>query len=882
MKKTKEDIKSMLIPSPIIFKGKHDYKLLTDYGRAVMQNKFLPFKENVLTIEKENMEQLQINNLDSFILNITLNFLQSNSRTYDNSENLCISVPPFSGSYPILLTYHLVLNHLAYILNPNENEFSKFKPGEGILLISHNIDLLQHVWNSSLNEIFLREFFPTYIVKGEKFKVFNFNNDTKHLHTKDDDTLPWIGFYRAHRKKLIEQLDKKAKVIIVDLLPMYHRKRAIDLLNWANSKADFLIVIIPSNDSALKYLVQKFTFVYAVNYSTIPVYEHILPLITNTYLNPTWGTSNSLPYLTGDRREFKIYQYEKISKNLIEYLKIYDETLQDCRLSNGSLPEKIHKIDLLKFQICNLIVPLQTYESKKHSERLLNIYDQFLNNKRIPPQNEEESSIEKNLAHHFYLAFENLYRVLYKEEYSIRGRLLLNVLIPENLQQDLILIIDPYEKLLLKEYLFDKVKRKVTVLTFKEFSIMQMRNQYPEFQCLYLTMPFPNKYLYSFNILPNSIINMISLFNDTSRYLKQIDTTFNNKQDVSNLIRNLKIKNGINISANNIKKSNLSISYINSYSYELQTLEEQELVESHGLNLTIFDDIKLLEILKTNNSFELQIKNMEDIKRNLSKSILLLAQRVEIEDFEGNKEIMFIPIDDHLKVKRSNKNNIEALTITRLKINDVWIRIDNDGKRDLFQEILNMASSTMIMKWIDHGLAIWNQILESVWKKYYHGQRFKKEVYEKIQSEINSSGGKVSQYLTVSNWFNNINIVRDRNNLEALIKISSQPELIDSMRIVLTSIAELRKIHVQLGQAISKMINIQSGKIMNYQSVDDWIVLNKDIIISSEEVSSLIRVSKFTNIDSQHIVLVPKDFTYKKMSKDFSERINKTFEYKGE
>jgi|GEM_PF-2132798 len=876
MYKSRQNMQAALIPPEIVINHHYNHGFPTDYGRAIMQNEILIFKESFEeSFGVQVNKQLQLNNLDAFILNLILDYLEKNEKSREKKE-MYISIPQFSSSFPILLTYHLVFNDLAFRMKQNDNDFSKFKKNEGVLLISHNVDLLQHVWHSSLNDISLREYFPTYVVKGERFKVFNFNTDSKTSHVKDDGTLPWIGFYRAHRKKLLENLEKKPKVIILDLIPLYHRKRANELIRWAKNQAEHVIILLPSNDMTLSFAVQNPDMYYPINQSTASIFENILPFVTSNLLYPSWGTSHSLKYLQPAGLNFEIREYAKVDKNLIELLKQYESALNDCKKMNGMLPDKYRKIDSLKLHMCNLVTPLYEFEREKRQEKLFNILDQYRNYKQIPPQDSEEFSLEANLAHHLYNTFEALYKALYDSKYSLRGKLLIDTLQNNSFEKGLILIIDKYEKPLVKSYLSNYIDSKYEVLTYKEFNVLQLQNNYPVYDALFLTTPFPNKYLSGFNVTRASI-NFISIFNDIHKYCKQIESIFNNKRDMHGLLRRFSLNHKINISAANLHKKALKINISKQGEYVLKE-DELEVVEvTDELNLSIFDDMRLLELLKSNRQYHLENIDLSTLRSKQDAALSTKAQLVELEDLEGNKERIFIPLEDYLNIQRPNKNLFESLTISKVNTDDLWIRVNHDQRKDLFQAILNVASSTMIMRWISEGLTIWNEILNSVWKKFYRGQRFKKEVFEEIRGEINLNGGNVSSYSTVSNWFKNINLVRDEENLLALIKISAKPELIDSIRIVLSSISELRSIHIQLGRSISKLINIQSQRLLDYESMDEWITLGKDIVIPTEDISSLINIVRVVKNDSGNRAFIPNELIYQNMSQEIANEIIKTF-----
>jgi len=880
MNNSRQNVQATLVPSEIVMNENYTCNFPLDYGRGIMQSNSLVFKETIEeSLGHNENKQIQLNNLDAFILSIVLDYLNKNN-SEGSKEELYITIPQFSNSLPILLTYHLVFNHLAFRLKSNENSFSLFQQDEGILLVSHNIDLFQHVWNSSLNNVYLRDFFPTYLIKGEKFKVFNFNHDTKSSHKKDDGTLPWIGFYRAHRKKMVKKLDKQVKVIILDLMPIYHRKRANELIKWAKEHAENVIIIMPSNDNNLSYAVRNQQRNYVISQSTACIFEILMPFTINNLWYPTWGTAHSLKYIEMQKRNFEIHEYSKVDKNTVDLLKDFERAIQDCKKRNGLLPEKYRKIESLKIHMCNIITPLKDFEISKQKDRILGIFDQYQIYKSIPPQDFEEESLEKNLAHHLYKAFEELYKVFYGAEYSMRGKLLLHALMEVKASfKVVILVIDEYEISLLQEYLLRHTDITLELFTYKEFNSMQLKNDYPAYDILVLTTPFPNKYISGFNVMDLKV-KLISLFSDTIKYFKQIELVYDNKRDINNMLRILSLNHGLNVSEIRLNRTAPNVNYIKSGEYIINDSITKDI--DNVVSINIFDDIKLLELLKSNKEYNLKIIDLKVLKYTQKRSLSTVSQLIEFEDLEGNKERMFIPIEDHLKIQRANKNTVETIGLNKVKIDDLWVKINYDQKKDLFQEILKMASSTLIMKWISEGLNIWIDLLKTVWNRYYRGQRFKKEVYEVIRREINLNGGNVSSYLTVSNWFNNINLVRDEENLKALIIISGKPKLLDSKRIVLSSISELRSIHIQLGRAISKIINIQSQKLIDYESIEEWINIGKDIVIATEDITSLIDIVRIVDFPLGAKVFIPNELVYQKISIEMANEIIEAFIYEEE
>lgn len=871
MKINRQNLNTFIIPLTVKYKSEN-YVLVEDYGASLIENDVFNFEERIAcNIDDYNNQKIQTNNLDKFILNSLLENMKKKGNEFGGVTYL--SLPQLASSFSILVTYNIVFNDIASKLlklignNINKGrEFITFSPNEGILLVSHNIDLLQHVWNSTFSGQYLREYVPTYIVKSGQFKVFNFNANSQNRNFNDDGTLPWIGFYRAHRKELVEELNKKVKFIIIDLIPIYHRKRAKQLIEWAKKKAQHVIVILPSNDIRLSYLVDNNSFKLPVTQSTHSILNSLLPYELENDVLHSWGTNNSLAVVKSSNISFNINEYSSIDKNLIEALKNYENELVLCRKSNGLYPEKIQNIDRLKVQMLNIITSLSQYETTKRMYKQLNIYDMYNKFKQIPPSDEEEKSIDTYLSHHFYRAFEELYKLLYELNTSLRGKILYSKLKKCTSTKIIILIIDNFERQLILENLDENNMNTVEILTYKEFHEMQLKNQFPVADTFFLTTPFPTKYFSSFNFYDVNI-ELISVLNDKTRYFKHIDMVYKNDSECRSLLKSLD-SIGITCTNDDRLRQPLKITVENNYKFKLSQVSEVLNIEN--VNITIFDDVKLIELLKSNNKYELTVNDYIKNLSLLNYSNTTEAQLVEVEDFEGTKEWLFIPIEDSLKIQKVNKDLIESIEVSKLKLDDLWIRINHDMKSDLFNEILKLAASTPLMKWINHGVGIWNKILESVWTNYYNGQRFKKTIYEEILKDINLHGGNIKNYVTIANWFTHTNIVRDQTNLQALIKISGKTEFEESMRIVLSSVSKLRSIHIQLGKTISSLINSYSKQLLQYEFVEEWIRIGDDITIPTEDLISIIKFSTVKAIDPKNRVNVPNELLYKNLEKELA------------
>jgi len=864
---TKLNIRNIISPSRIELLPSYDVDTVNDYGRGIIESHQFDFKETFL--DEHNTQftyKLQVNNLDSFILNYVLK-VTKNIFEYKEEKEIYITIPQSSNAFSILLTYQLMFNDLASRLSNETSNHINFQKNEGILLVSHNIDLLQHVWSTTLRDVYLRDYFPTYVIKANEFKFFTFSN-TKKNKNQDDGTLPWICFYRAHRKELADLRESRPKFIVLDLIPIYHRKRANELIKWAKNIAEVVIVLLPANDSNLNYLTLNKKNKIAINQSSLQFFKKIMPLNYENVDDKSWGLTSSLKVFDFNNISFDIVEYKEIDKTLIDLLNRFKEDLELCKKRNGEMPLKYQRIDTLVIYMLNTILPLNEYEAYKRDCREFNIKDLFNKTKLIYSNSPEDLSIENNLAHHLYASFEDLYNYLCDQKQSLRGKLIKSQEIKFIQSKTLYIVFDLFEKAYIKQH----SNKNIDVVTFKELNQMQISGELLDFVFYIITTPFPFKYLSGFNF-SNAKIICISLFNDTTRFYKQIENIYLNQKEFNNFTNTMK---GLITNLNSVTKDYLNtpkISIDNDYVYiGSGNLEIQDL--SH-LSFIMFDDTKLLELLKSNVRYELDVRDVEKLKSNNSDEKIIKAILVESEDPEGNIERLFIPREDYLKIHRAASNKIEILPLHKINKNDLWIQVNQDQRKDLFNEILSLAAKTNIMKWIEQGIRIWNEILDSVWKSHYTGQRYKTHVYENIKNAINENGGSIIRYQTISNWFNGINIVRDETNLVALIKISNQPELLQSLRIVLSSFSELRSIRIQLGHAISTMIATYSNNLVNYKEISEWVTIRSDIVIPTEDIASLIRISRILNIATNNIIPIPNELLYRNLNPDV---INKVFE----
>lgn len=188
-----------------------------DLGRSMLNHPKYCLVESLMDIDPEGKEKTKMQSkvkptgIDNILLTSSLKAYCS-SLKQPHEGDIAFLIPPFSYSYPLFLSYHLILQHLGEKLL--EKLGARFKEGTGILIISDNVEILSKIWRTAIGGTYLREFINTYVIEANQFKRFTFNEHQNLKHKKLnqlDGSLPWLGVFRAVRLSLPENLEKNLK-----------------------------------------------------------------------------------------------------------------------------------------------------------------------------------------------------------------------------------------------------------------------------------------------------------------------------------------------------------------------------------------------------------------------------------------------------------------------------------------------------------------------------------------------------------------------------------------------------------------------------------------------------------------------------------------------
>lgn len=875
----------------------------SDLARGMLNNSTYRLVESITTADSKIEKSSVIpSNLDNLILTTSLAAYKK-SKQMSHHGDILYTLPPFSFAYPLLLSYHLILHHISCsLLGANDD---KFTTESGILIITDNIELLSHIWRTSINNIYLRDFVPVFTLEAGDFKKFNFNETSKRrTHQKKDffdGSLPWIGIYRAYRHQLPETFRYQPEVIIIDLLPFRHRNRARELVAWAKDHSKHVITIAPSHDKVTQSLKNSFAHHFPVNKTSIKEIEQYFEIESKGISNPitsSWTIQSSLPFLRFDEINIYIKKAKITQSDFYEHLKLANEILRKARTQKGTIPIGFKKLHAILLSMLNTCLPLEWYERTRWVKSQPTLMELINRYSKIPPNDSEEVIIYETLMPHFYQCILRIYDFLNKCELNVRSQLLLNT-IKEKIgeKSDITVIVsNPIDQEELKVWLnsikvvpLEKLS-KINIICQREWATQQLKEIYfnldQEPDVIIIASPWHQKYISSFYFKEETEVILIDAYMELNLYKYQINSITQSDENFGFLHTINKLFNTNISSCKEINRTG-NLQYIIQevpVSFFVKNLTNEEKRNNVSVG-DLFNDEIFFELLSENDYkdeleeeiSEVGIISTENIENTYDGLIehTNLIECVKVSVNNGN--VMYIPTDIELKVKKFNQTEIKSMSPFELMKDDVWIRVKEKKKRELFEEILHLASNTLLMKWINTNVNEWRMMVREVWQKYYSSNKFHKHIYEEIKKDINLNGGNVESYLTISNWING-GLVRSIDNLSAIAKLCDDKRFERRKNIIYKSIRDLWGIHIKLGKALGNLIEEQVNKNLNKKIKMDktqWINLGKDIVIPVEDILNTIEIIEISFINKSNTYLVFPSLTEKYFDKDLDIKLER-------
>ena len=851
-----------------------------DWGRGLLNSERYCFTETIplfdeLDFLKNESAKVKISTIDSIITAISLKAF-SKSFNIAHEGDLAILVPPMSYGYPLLIAYHLILQHLAISLGAETSYETKFHNNSGIMIITDNFELLSRVWRTSISNVYLRKFINTFTLKAGKFKKFEPGENKSGIGHEDDGTLPWLCLYRAVRHLLPEQLEKRTQVIILDLLPYRHRKRTEELVTWAKENSDHVIVTAPLYDdctySSLRGCLRNILAFdrFAVGDMLKHFDSDDFSMKSNKITN-AWSLNASIPYLTFSLPSFtllKVTGLDRLEECITEAYKILSRSYN----KDGTQSKAFRRLTSMFFDIISLPIDVSWYERVRLNYNKARVNELIDSCSKIPGSSFEEDQIQKDLLSHAVESIRKIYDLLSCEQRSPRGEALCEI-IRKNVEKRILVIVAnkvvvPEVKVWIRSMIGVSAKSlvNITVISQEEWAKRQLNNlyddqsNYPEM--LVLTNLWSERYLSSFYIHPETQVfytclnyeirlvknQLMKVYLSNENYKTDFETSLQNILEIE-YKSDVEVRKGV---LDSIKVEEFRLKALENTSERSSNLKNQNLDE-------LFSSDILMSML--NNE---QIDETEGVFEDLSivkinKDLDVTDEKVSCMKIKGFNRTRGVQLNflfsqyNTIQVVRLGVDEVVNLKPIDLQPGDYWIRLRQNEKRQLFDSILEMSSNTMTMQWINMNVQEWKEMTKILWETYYDGTMPKKYAYKKIWEDLIENDGNIETTYSIKNWIlGDVSSVKNEKNVLAVAKIIGDSYYLDRVKIIHKAMNQLGIIHRNLGRKLASIISKYAiMKQVDHSLLPEWVEIGNDIRIPVLDILNAIELVQIDDIDKE-------------------------------
>jgi hypothetical protein len=868
-----------------------------DLGRSLLENEGFRLMEKLSYLsENNNIEtigsSIELTHLDKVFLSFSY---QSYIKSMEDihSGDYAILTPPMSFTLPLLISYHLIMHHISCSIQPSSNNNIKFANNSGILIITDNFELLSRIYRTTVSNVYLKDFINTYTLRSDEFKRMRSQEEKMIKRSskdkyKEDGTLPWICLFRAAHHELPAHLDKVPQVIILDMLPSRHRKRIEELIEWGKSNSKHLIVTAPLYDThILSSLKKKDIHIFQLDKFTSKTIGRSLlndnKLNLTSQLTDCWTLKASMPYISDARTKCTIYKINNIygfNERVFELFKLLKFTY--CK--DGSQPKSFKRLTSILFDLLGLPLPLDWYERNRLVNNKIKSRDLINSCLRIPGATAEEENILKGLLAKSVNLINEIYDLLYVNQ-SPRGEILCS-LIQNNLNLNITIIVSNKIAadelkiwLRFKLNLKSKELSKLKIHTQSEWAksqiklVVENRNERPDI--VILTNPWLDRYLSSFYIFPETQLYFICLGYEYKLIEQQINMVFTHNEDSVNELLAC-FASAFKFESNKIEnkfKSLIDLDFENiNIKFETPNNEMFKLNDYSSSNATslgiLFNDDVLFSMINTaeieENSQFLEDDDFSQFSINLSNNDdLQRCIRIKGIYSKDDSSMNFLyPNNFNLRVIQRGISEIISAKPLQLNMGDCIIKARKNERKEIFDSILDIASNTMTMQWINMNVKEWHEMTRILWDKHYDSNLPKRVVYERIINGIKVNGGQIETAYTIRNWINgDVSSVRDERNVLAVAKLIDDNYYLERAKVIHRAMRQLWDIHIKLGKKLGTILQQYASKKNNDLGLlPEWVELGMDIRIPVQDLLNAIDIIEVESVEKDTDYIVDQRF----------------------
>lgn len=593
----------------------------------------------------------------------------------------------------------------------------------------------------------------------------------------------------------------------------------------------------------------------------------------------SWNMRASLPYLNTDVTNIYINRPGNLEDIEKEISRIY-VMFSRCILKDGSQSRAILRLQSMFIKLISLAIPLNWYEHSRIAEGKPTIEELVESCTKIVPESYEEKVLYESYFPQVKREVLKFYKILRDHSTSPRGEIIKKLISEDDPFKKKLVVVE--DKIVANEFKIwlrasggvdINLLSNLTIITQEEWAKGQLKEIYTKKSNLLNTViianPWKRKYVSSFYTVPGCEVNFVAYNNEIPIIKYQVQKLMFCNQDYKKKLLNsfCRLFNLDILDSNENNNCILSI-FIKNINVKPVKINDLENITKNSTNVDhVFNEKILFELFSQEddseepiieeskqNYFSIKIEKLK--KEDYVKSIQMTANNLG-ED-RTNSHIYFVPIDSCLKAKKIGDDEVSNVHPLELKQGDVWVTLRQNQRRELFDTVLDLASNTITMKWIQINVQEWRDMLKLLWLKFHQPGTYKSYTYEKILTAINQNGGSVESPLTISNWINGeVSAVRNEKNVFAVAKIIGEKQYLDRWKSIHRAMRQLWNIHIQLGKAIGKIIMEHAALLVDSgMQRSQWINLGEEIHLPIEDVLEALDLREIATVNTEEEFLV--------------------------
>ena len=851
-----------------------------DIGRWILNNPQISLNESL----SSDSSPVSLSRIDELSLLVSLRYLTNDK--YINGEVMAFFVSPEVYSFPLLLTFHLLIHQGTENLISDGIQINRmFSENSGVLLVSGNVELSSRLIRTCYGAFSLNECFRTL-----KLKIDGSFEPLSRQQPKDL-SYPWFGFFRGYRHQYPKNLKMAPELLVIDAIPIKHRDRLQQLIEWGKECGIKKIITVCSlgDSDNYKQLKSRNSIIFPIDQVALGLYNGLpTSSMKDKVFRPITGCwthlhSQACPARVEQFNLNKILGAESVENKINDVFKIINAAEAKC---NDNTPVAISRLKAVLLDLLTMIVPVYWYERERKDSGQATLRELIYMSRKAVPISLQEKAVFEFMLPVISDTTQEIYDVLNCNDKTPKGAGLLQVL-RKTIRNDgskkiVILVNDTTTVKVLIPWISSSMGAELTletelqVYTFKEFfrekiTFVELKEDKKVTTLICLGW-IPRKYLgllcsdisntIEFVLLPSEekIVEQQILGNFGNKIYRDHQncriTTYHKLFGNSGLVRETYDGIGykprvhrseLQIKIKFLKEETKERDIGNVFGKEALANLLQASYQSNGnladldniVNTDDLDDMGIDDIILHFSAYRADIRNQ------------VSALRIGLND---DKEIYLSTIEEY-KIFAQDVQKLVDRPASAIYRGDYIVRLKGNERKEIFDGILEASGQTPMMTYIRYRIQQWQGLVKRLYDKCDDPGLVIYEVYESMLKRIRLAGGTVSHINTIANWMRGkSNCVRDYENVRAVaIALGDQGNL-EQYRRIHQAMRNLWNIHIEIGLKLSHSLRRQISRVVEgLDAKNEYIQIVDGVRIPIQEVVEAIDI--FEVIDTDRITL---------------------------